>query len=65
MSDLTYLVQDLRASAHRCPADVAPLVRQAATALETAGRRATVRVELESLLTDGPVPAPFPPPSEN
>jgi hypothetical protein len=63
VSTLTHLVQDLRASAHRCPGDVAPLVRQAASALERAGRRATVRVELENLLDASPQPAPFPPPA--
>ena len=34
MSEIRELVQDLRANAHRCPEDVAPLVRQAARILD-------------------------------
>jgi hypothetical protein len=54
MSELRHLVQDLRANAHRCPEDLRPLIRQAATELE-----------LRSFNSDAAVlPPPFSPPHE-
>jgi hypothetical protein len=34
MNGIQHLVQDLRASAHRCPEDLRPLIRRAAAELE-------------------------------
>lgn len=56
MSDLSHLVQDLRAGAHRCPEDLRPLIRNAAAELE---RRSALILDL----VGAPRPCPIPPPA--
>jgi hypothetical protein len=55
MSEISHLVQDLRASAHRCPEDLRPMIRQAAAELEQ-------RAGLIPIADFTPRSAPIPPP---
>jgi hypothetical protein len=58
VSDVGELIQDLRAEAHRVPADIAELMRRAARELERRDR------PLINLLADAAVlPPPVPPPA--
>lgn len=58
MTEINHLVQDLRANAHRCPEDLRPMIRDAASALERAAGFAAFGAELEP----GTIAPPFPPP---
>lgn len=60
MSDVAHLIQDLRADAHRCPADVAPRIRRAAALLEQALLEAAFGREVRA----APVPPPGPDPRD-
>lgn len=62
MTDLAHLIQDLRAHAHEAPEHIRELMRSAATALDNCAGYVVVGNDMR--LTDGPVAAPFPPPSE-